>query len=221
MQGRSLLTFLIFLSLPFCAQAQEEPFSSELDAPPTVDSSPLSFESAPSPSTEFAQPAAEPTAAEVAPSTSPSAEPDPTSALAPKSATSSSDEFSEFEESGGPAPAKPVPAKPAVAEKIAPTKPANEVKTSEVTPAQETKPVPLPVVPAPTSKSKMAQRPPSHPVEKKTKFYSKKAAPAVQSLGGDEPDFSKEDQLHRTYQKYNSQPTSEVSWEKATSGGKA
>ncbi len=220
MQGRCLLTFLIFLSFPFCAQAQDDPFAPELDAPALDSPAPME-----SPSPEFAPPSSEPTAAEAPPSISPSNEPDPTSTLTPKAATSSSDEFSEFEESGGPPPAKPAPAAPLVAEKIAPTKPVIEVKPSEAAPLPVAQPTPLPVMPAPKEKVKekvkVVQKPAPLPAEKKTKFYSRSSAPPVQSLGGDEPDFSKEEQLHRTYEKYNAQPTSETSWEKAVSAGKA
>lgn len=223
MHGRCLLTFLIFLALPFCAQAQDDSFAPELDAAPAIESNPPSFESAPSPSSEFAPQAPEPTAAQTPPSISPNAEPDPTSALSPKSAPSSSDEFSEFEESGGATPPKATPNKPSMAEKIAPQKNTDKVTNSEVKPAPEVKPLPtpIPVMPAPPPKLKMVQKPPSVPVKKKTKFYSKSDAPAIQTLGGDEPDFSKEEQLHRTYEKYNAQPTSEALWEKAVSGGNA
>ncbi len=221
MQGRCLLTFLIFLALPFCAQAQDDSFAPELDAAPAVESNPPSFETAPSPSTEFSPPSVEPTAADVPPTISPSAEPDPTSSLSPKSATSTGNEFSEFEESGGATPPKAAPDKTSVAEKVAPQKTTVKVTTSEPKPAPEVKSKPIPVSPAPTPKLKMVQKPQSVPVEKKTKFYSRSEVPPIQTMGGDEPDFSKEEQLHRTYEKYNAQPTSDTLWEKATSGGKA
>ncbi len=204
MQGRGLLAFLIFMSLPFCAQAQDESFAPELDS--------AGLDSTPS-----AEPAAEPPPADVPPGFNPASEPDPTSVLEPKAATSGAEEFSEFEESGGPPPSKPAPAQPIVSEKTEPAKP-----TEEAVKALEVKPAPIPVTPAPSPKKKIVQKPSPVPAEKKTKFYSNAApAPSVESLGGDEPDFSKEEQLHRIYESYNAQPTSDVSWEKAISSGKA
>ena len=202
MQGRGLLMILILISFSFWAQAQNELVAPEPEL------------GAPTPNTTELSPPAE-TIAPPALEAPNSAEPDPSSVLSPKPSQTKVDDFSEFEESGGSVPAP---------EKLAPQTPAEPPKISvlKVTPPSTPEPV-APAPPPPTAQAESKPKPKPISAKKKTVLQPPTASSSVpaQSMGGDEPDFSKEEQLHRTYEKYNAQPTSELSWEKARGDGKA
>ncbi len=180
MQGRGLLTLLIAISVSFGAYAQDDFDTSEFDAPTAEGLD------------------------------SPIAEPDPSSVLSPKANTSASDEFSDFEDSGGATETK--------AKQEAPTALDEAPASTLETPKVET-PAPLPIAePSPPEAPDVLSN--IKPDEKKPTVQ---AEPLIQKQSSevDEPDFATEERLYRIYQKYNSQPTSDISWGKALSDGKA